>query len=795
MSTSSDGQEDQRPRRPHNEQLVGLSRALAFASRCNHALINMRDEVTLLRDICELAVKVGGYRMAWVGFAQNDDAKTIVPRAYAGEELGYLDEVHLSWSEQTRNGQGTEGLAIRRGMPQIISDLNEAPEYQPWGEAASKRGYRGVVTLPLKDREGPFGVLSLFLDEVAPIPNEELKLLQELADNLAFGIATLRARHEQQRVQQAVVSIATAVSTRSGEEYFDQLVCHMACAINADAGYIALVDKKATNTAHTLAAMIDGQSVDNFSYYFPRTACERVIHESECVISDRDADDRTVVTSHEPLSWAKGYMGRRLDSTDGKPLGLLVVMFRKPPTDVDFVRSILQIFAAGAAAELERQSGEARVRRLAFYDMGTGLPNRTFFMQRLRAAISDADRDGSRLALMMLNMNHFKDINETQGHEVGDKVLVNVAERFSIALRGDEFLARLGGDEFVVMIENAHRALIERTALRLRHSLTQPLMVRGQSFSLEASIGIAFYPEHGRTTSDLLKNTDIAMHRAKESGEGHCFFAPSLGERVSRRLMLAKRFIAALNHGELQLHYQPQIDLDSGDIIGAEVLCRWHDSEWGWVGPTEFIPIAEERGLTPALGAWVTEEVCRQLLRWQREGHPFTGQLSINVAAQQLEDIRFAERLNTIVSSAGLATEMIALELTESGFMADPDQAVWLMRELKRAGFGVAIDDFGTGYSSLAYLKRFSADTLKIDMSFVRDMLTDSHDHTIVTTIIAMAKSLGMKTVAEGVETRAQAEALRALGCDQGQGHYFGRPTDAASFAKRWLGAAPPVKR
>lgn len=782
------------PQTQKGHHVAALNRAWTFASRCNHALVHMRSESDLLRDICELAIEVGGYRMAWVGFARDDEAKTIEPQASAGAELGYLDEVFVSWDDTVPNGCGTAGQAIRDGKPHSIPDLTIDPDSQPWLIAANRRGYRGIVTLPLKDREHTFGILTLFQGELNPIEEEELKLLQELADNLAFGIVTLRSRRDQERVQQAVMSIATAVSTRSGEEYFNQLLFHMASAIGADAAFIALIDKTSSETGQTLAAMVDGRVVDNFTTPLVGTPCQRVIHDGECVIKDRVVD-QLPQEAREALSWAKGYAGRRLDNADGEPIGLLVVIFRDPLKDIDFVRSILLIFAAGAASELERQSGEARMRHLAFYDTGTGLPNRTQFMQRLTLAISDANRDGSKLALMFLDLNHFKDINETQGHEVGDKVLVSVAERFMAALGEGEFLARLGGDEFVVMIENAQRSRVERTALRLRRALAKPVNIRGHAFTLGASVGIAFYPEHGRTPSELLKSTDIAMHRAKESGEGHCFFAPSLGERVSRRLLMAKRFITALNDGHLQLNYQPQFDLHNGELVGAEVLCRWHDEEWGWVSPAEFIPVIEERGLASALGAWVIEEACRQLLVWRREGRAFSGQLSINVAAQQFEDMLFAERLRSTVIAMGLSPESIGLELTESGFMREPDQAVWLTQELKRAGFGLAIDDFGTGYSSLAYLKRFSADTLKIDMSFVRDMLSDTHDHAIVTTIIAMAKSLGMKTVAEGVETRLQADSLRALGCDYGQGYYFGRPVDAGQFAKRWLGEVASVKR
>ncbi|WP_052384195.1 bifunctional diguanylate cyclase/phosphodiesterase [Litchfieldella xinjiangensis] len=782
------------PKNSKGHHVAALNRAWAFASRCNHALIHMSDEPSLLKDICNLAVEVGGYRMAWVGYALNDPARTIMPQASAGAELGYLEEVHVSWSEAVPNGCGTAGRAVREGTPQIIPDLSEAPDFQPWREAARVRGFQSIVTLPLKDQQGPFGILTLFQGDVQPVGEEELQLLQELADNLAFGIVTLRSRREQERVQQAVLSIASAVSSRSGDAYFDHLVSHMASSLEGDAAFIALVDETEPNSALTLAALIDGQPVENFRYVLTGTPCERVLLESECVVRDRVVDVLPK-DSREALSWARGYVGRRLDNADGAPIGLLVVMYREPLIDAAFALSVMRIFAAGAAAELERQSGEARMRRLAFYDSGTGLPNRTQFMQQLQVAMSHANRASTKLALLFLDLNHFKDINETQGHDIGDKVLVAVAERFLGTLGGGEFLARLGGDEFVVMIEDAGRPQAEQLVLRLKQSLSTPVEIRGHAFTLDASIGVAFYPEHGQTPSELLKSTDIAMHRAKQDGEGYCFFAPRLGEKVSRRLILAKRFIAALNEGRLTLYYQPQVDLESGELVGAEVLCRWYDDELGWVSPAEFIPVAEERGLASALGTWVTETVCRQSLAWRSQGREFAGLLSINVAAQQFEDMLFAERMRGIVAANGVSPERIVLELTEGGFMREPEQAVWLTHELKRAGFGLAIDDFGTGYSSLAYLKRFAADTLKIDMSFVRDMLTDPHDHTIVTTIIAMAKSLGMQTVAEGVETQGQAEALRKLGCDQGQGYYFGRPTDADSFAEQWLLGAPTGAR
>jgi diguanylate cyclase (GGDEF)-like protein/PAS domain S-box-containing protein len=437
----------------------------------------------------------------------------------------------------------------------------------------------------------------------------------------------------------------------------------------------------------------------------------------------------------------------------------------------------------------ERKATDEKIRNLALYDMLTGLPNRTLFAERLAQALENAERNRHGLVILFIDLNRFKEINDTQGHGVGDQVLINVAQRFQSTLREQETLARLAGDEFVVVAETSDRHTGALIAERLARALADPIATRGHTFSVGLSIGIAGYPADGQTMDDLLKRADIAMYRAKAAGGGHVFYHPDMSVGLAESMELAKDLGRAMNAGKLELHFQPQVSLESGLPIGAEVLLRWNDPQRGWVSPARFIPIAESRGMIGALGKWVLRTACAQLRAWRLAGLQLPGRLAINVAAQQLEQADFAESLLAIVDQAGLTPDCIELELTESGLMSNVERAIGIMATLKEAGFAISIDDFGTGYSSLAYLKRLPADKLKIDISFVRDMLTERHDHTIVTTILGMARNLGLRAIAEGVEHAEQAEALRRLGCDEAQGYFFGRPVAADAFARMWLGA------
>lgn len=448
------------------------------------------------------------------------------------------------------------------------------------------------------------------------------------------------------------------------------------------------------------------------------------------------------------------------------------------------------VFVAIIQDITDRRANQERIEQLAYYDPLTGLANRTLMIDRLRTAVARAARARSRVHLLFLDLNRFKEINDTRGHSVGDRVLVEVANRFQSVLRDSETLARIGGDEFVVILENTSqdgaRAAIERLGKQLSH----PIVIDGKGHLLGVSIGVACYPDDSRTPDGLLQLSDIAMYEAKVSGGGCCFYTHRMGRAIARRHEIAERLAEAFLEGALELHYQPIVDLHSGALRAAEALLRWHDPEWGWVAAGDFIPIAEERRMMSDLGAWVIDRACRQLRDWTDAGFAGPERLAINIAAQQIEDNSLLEAVRRATADHGVSPSALEAEITESSMMNDPERAAAILRQLKEAGLALSIDDFGTGYSSLAYLKQFATDKLKVDMSFVHDLLDDPNCQAIVTATIAMARGLGLTVLAEGVESEEQARRLRELGCDEAQGFHFGRPMPPGAFAAAWLAPA-----
>ncbi len=436
----------------------------------------------------------------------------------------------------------------------------------------------------------------------------------------------------------------------------------------------------------------------------------------------------------------------------------------------------------------DQRAQSERIRHLAFHDELTGLPNRVLCLERLEQGLAGARRHRRSLALLYLDLDRFKEINDTLGHLAGDQALAIIGRRLLKVAREEETVARLGGDEFAVIAEGADQGSAMRIAERLREAVTEPLELDGHGIAIDASIGVALYPNDAETGSDLMRFADMAMYRAKAIRSAIAFYHPELETRFARKVDVAASLARALESGDpLRLHLQPQMDLGSGRLSGAEALLRWHDPVLGAVAPAEFIPVAEERGMMGALGEWVLHHACRIVRDWQDAGLALPGRLAVNVSARQFGDPGFARKAEAIVRDAGLAPALFELELTESTLAEDPEAAVAMLRTLSDAGFALAIDDFGTGYSSLAYLARFEVDRLKIDLCFVQRMLEHQRELGLVTAIVAMARRLGLATVAEGVEAEAQVDMLRRLGADHAQGYLFGRPAPADAFARHWL--------
>jgi diguanylate cyclase (GGDEF)-like protein len=429
----------------------------------------------------------------------------------------------------------------------------------------------------------------------------------------------------------------------------------------------------------------------------------------------------------------------------------------------------------------QRRRSEEQIIRLAHYDELTGLANRNLFSTHLSHAITRAQRNDSRLAVLFIDLDRFKNINDALGHDVGDEVLQVVARRLSEALRASDILARLGGDEFVVIAENVTQPdTVAVLANKLLAAVDHPLPVRGQEFVLTASIGVSLYPGDGSDAHTLLKNADTAMYRAKEQGRNMFqFYSAQMGSANVHRLALETQLKRAAGEAnQFLLHYQPRVALLDGSITGVECLVRWLHPERGLVPPAEFIPLAEELGVIQSIGDWVLRDAVRQAAEWHRAGLPSV-RLAINISAQQLYASSFLEQLRAALTERGLDPALVELEITESVMMQRTQQVSDVLHSIRALGVQLSVDDFGTGYSSLAYLKRLPIHSLKIDRSFVHDVPHDPDDATIVRAVIALAHSLRMHVVAEGVENRAQLEFLRAEGCDEVQGYLVSRPVPA----------------
>ncbi|MHB8842350.1 MAG: sensor domain-containing protein [Candidatus Aquicultor sp.] len=425
----------------------------------------------------------------------------------------------------------------------------------------------------------------------------------------------------------------------------------------------------------------------------------------------------------------------------------------------------------------EQKQAAEMLNYIAYYDALTGLPNRMLFYDRFTTAINNASRNGDMLAIIFLDLDNFKTVNDTLGHGVGDQLLHDVAVRLKDNLRSADTIARLGGDEFIVLLPRLRRTQdAAKITQKIIDSLRPPFSFGDREFHITASAGVALYPNDGDGAHALLRNADIALYRAKEYGkDSYQFYIPAMGDKALERLALENSVRKALERQEFLLYYQPIVDLTTGNIVALEALLRWQHPDHGLVYPSEFIPILEETGLIIPVGEWVVNTACKQAKTWQDKGLPPI-RMAVNLSPRQFQQEGMVEMICEALDKSGLSPEYLELEITESAVMKDVDSAVTMFHKLKELGMYISVDDFATGYSSLSFLKRFPADTLKIDQSFIRDAIQNTNDAEIARAIITLAHNLGMKAIAEGVETVEQLEFLRRLKCDEIQGYVFSRP-------------------
>lgn len=451
----------------------------------------------------------------------------------------------------------------------------------------------------------------------------------------------------------------------------------------------------------------------------------------------------------------------------------------------------IEHFIGVTSDNTEYKAAQERIRQMAFYDQLTGLPNRSLLRDRVDRLFAQMRREESSFAIMFIDLDNFKRVNDSLGHHVGDLLLKEVAERLLDCVREVDTVSRQGGDEFVVLLPECDSDCAQSIAGRILASLSGSHQLDGHEVVATPSIGISMFPRDAQDFDTLTKHADTALYRVKENGRaGFQFFMPEMNVAARKRLVLENQLRKAIENGGFSLHYQPQIDRMQGAIVGMEALIRWNDPKLGAVAPDEFIPIAEESGLIVPIGDWVLQEACAQNRHWQQMGLPAVP-VSVNVSAVQLHQPDFVQAIADVLARTGLAPEFLELELTERVVMADVAQSVQIMLQLSTLGVGLAIDDFGTGYSSLAYLKRFPLKKLKIDKSFVQDLEINADDRTIAKSIILLAHGLNVSVVAEGVENALQLDILHEQGCDAVQGYYYARPMTAEAFVGYWRSSRP----
>lgn len=916
------GLTDLTERKKSELEMARLNRALRMRGACNELLIRVDDETELLAGICRLALDIGGYRMAWVGYAQDDETKSIKFPAYAGndEDRIFLTELKSSWSEDQPIGRGPVGNTIRGGISVLIEDLNRDPMVAPWFSLVKQHGYRGGIYLPLRDKDRTFGLLTLYSSEVLVVSEDETKLLQELADDLAFGIGNLRSQEERRRLQAAVLKVAAGVSASSGTKFFEQLARNMAEAVGAQGGFVAHLLPNQRSMARTMASVVDGIRKDNFDYDLNGMPCMALLKNGHLVVPDNAAPQ---FSWPSPLAdfGAEAYVGARLDDSTGNPVGLLFVLFREPLKRFEFTLSTLQIFAARAAAELERQEADTRIhnqaslldkahdamivrnvdgriafwnrgaermygwtsgevqgdftaqllyvdqtlfanatslvlargewtgetiqrrrdgstltvesrwtllkgeegmpqsvfvvntditqrkiaeqkiQRLAFYDPLTSLPNRLLLLDRLQHALSLSARTLQTGALLFIDLDNFKTLNDTLGHDKGDLLLQQVSMRLNSCVRDSDTVARLGGDEFVVMLESLSEipheaaARAKKVGEKILAAFVAPYQLSEHECHSTPSIGVTLFDSEKNDVDELLKRADLAMYQAKASGRNAMrFFDPKMQTAVTARVALEGDLRTGLQLREFLLHYQPQLN-GEGRVVGAEALVRWMSPKRGMVSPAEFIPLAEETGLILPLGQWVLETACTQLTVWAVEEGRTHLTMAVNVSMRQFRHPEFVEMVLDVLRRTGANPQRLKLELTESLLAENMEDTIAKMTALKECGVGFSLDDFGTGYSSLSYLKRLPLDQLKIDQSFVRDVSNDPNDAAIIRTIIALGQSLGLAVIAEGVETEDERNFLSDSGCHAYQGYLFSRPLPIGQFEAFLNKKSEPVEK
>lgn len=733
------------------QKAKSIKQAYTALSAVNEIIAKAQDEKCMYQDICNELHEHSDYTFVWIGLKSEDEERNVHVAAHAGLDDGFVNALKVTYAEGPW-GNGPAGRTIREQHPVLVQDIMNDPAFEPWRDAAKKNGFLSLVGLPISYKESMYGSLTCYHNEKDAFEKEEIALLQRLAQNIGFGISSLRAQKESQKAQESL-KVTASVFEHSSDGII--VTDKNSVIIKVNPSFCAITGYSEKELIGKRPNILKSNRHDKLFY--------------ENIWDDLLTDGK----------W-QGEIWNR------KKSGELYVQYQTIDAVYNEQNKISRyVSVVNDITELKEQ--EKRIRFLAYHDALTGLPNRTLFHDRIEQAIARSRRDRLSFALLFIDLDRFKQINDTMGHNFGDMLLQVIAQRLLEVTRERDTVARMGGDEFVVLAEELEEkngaAILSQ---RLIEKVTEPLMLIGNDLTITTSVGVALYPRDGDNADELMKHADTAMYAAKTAGRNTFrFFDVQMNDAAEEKLKLEMELRRAVENNQFELYYQPKVTIDDGTMYGAEALIRWNHPTDGVISPTKFIPLAEESDLIDKIGDWVLEAAFRDLSEWKKEGLELI-QVSINIASSQLKQEDFSQKIEAFSKQYDVGLDYIQFEITEGSFIDNPIEASQKLTTLRALGASIAIDDFGTGYSSLSYLKQLPIDVVKIDKSFIEDVDHDTNDAGLVSGIVAIANALHKSVVAEGIETQMQLDKLKQLKCVKGQGFFFSKPLPKNRFNK-WV--------
>ncbi len=738
--------QDINERKAQEVKIKRLSDFYASLSKINHAIVHINNEQDLFTTVCDIAADLEQIKLAWIGVPDMTSKRFII-KARSGKSQTYMTDLVISIDPNTPEGQGPSGRAFRGNRIIASNDFQADTSTAPWHSTPDNLvTWQSSCAIPILLNKQPYAVLTVYTNEINFFDADVLKLMGELSLDMSFALDSY-AHEAARKIAEQQLELSGKVFNHSME----------AIMITDSNNQIISV-----NPAFTTITGYSEAEVLNRNPSFIASG-----------IQDKDFYQALWTALLKNNFWQGEIINRHKNGTTYNEWLSISAVRNTDNEIINYISVFTDI--------TEYKEKELQIEHLAHYDALTDLPNRILLKSRLDYELIAAERHKKTFALLFIDLDHFKNINDSLGHSIGDQVLIEIGHRLLACVREEDTVARLGGDEFNILLTDSHVQGAGIIANKIMAALIEPINYQNHQLYLGASIGISLYPDDGDTYETLSQNADTALYQAKNNGRNqYQFFTAAMQEQTKRRMAIENDLRQALARNELKVYFQPQIDTQTEKIIGAEALLRWQHPNWGMVSPAEFIPVAEECGLILTIGDWVLEQSIEQARHWHDAGFNLT--IAVNLSLAQFRANTLFEKVRQTLDYYQLPARYLELELTESIAMQSAEMAIEITRQLSQLDIKLSIDDFGTGYSSLNYLQRFSLDKLKIDQSFTRNMTENKDSENIIDTIISLAKILNLKTIAEGVETQQQLDMFKAKQCDEIQGFYFSKAITADEF-------------